>query len=77
MKFQSIVALLDSGNMLLARENKPSASDGAADRLVFLRGEGVCLCPIRVSAVKRLGRGGKWRLVTHRCVILEKALEFV
>lgn len=42
---------------------------------MFLRGEGVCLCPIRVSASERPSRGGKWRLVTRRCVISETALE--
>lgn len=46
-----------------------------ADWLVFLRGKGVCLCPIRVSASERLSRGGKWRLVTQRCVILKTVRE--
>lgn len=46
-----------------------------AEAGVFERGKGVCLCPIRVSALKRLSRGGKWRLVTQRCVITETALE--
>lgn len=52
------------------------ADGGVQDklRLVFVRGKGVCLCPIRVSASNRLSRGGKWRLVTRRCVITETAL---
>ena len=44
-------------------------------RGLFLRNKGVCLCPIRVSASERLSRGGKWRLVTQRCVISKTAPE--
>lgn len=53
------------------------ADGGVQDKLglVFVRGKGVCLCPIRVSASKSLSRGGKWRLVTQRCVITETAHE--
>lgn len=46
-------------------------------RLLFLRGKGVCPWPIRVSAVKRQSRGGKWRLVIQRCVISLTALEYM